>query len=54
MYSYFLREGTSKYSISGDDSIDIYSDTLLTCIEKITGLSKVGLHKTQMFQIFQN
>ena len=56
LYSYFVREGSRKYTISEDDAIDIYSDTILTAIEKITNRSFEGRSslKTYIFQIFQN
>ena len=56
MYSYFVREGIRKYSISEDDSIDAYSDTILTAIEKISNHTFEGRSslKTYVFQIFHN
>lgn len=56
MYSYFIREGVRKYSMLEDDAIDIYSDTMLTAIEKIANGSFEGRSslKTYVFQIFHN
>jgi len=56
LYSYFIREGVRKYSISEDDSIDVYSDTILSTIEKITNGSFEGRSslKTYIYQIFHN
>lgn len=55
-YSYFIREGIRKFSIPEDDAIDIYSDTMLTAIEKIANKSFEGRSslKTYIFQIFHN
>ena len=56
LYSYFIREGIRKYSISEDDSIDVYSDTILSTIQKITDRSFEGRSslKTYIYQIFHN
>jgi RNA polymerase sigma-70 factor (ECF subfamily) len=55
-YSYFIREGIRKYSISPDEAFDAYSDTILSAIEKIVKGSFEGRSslKTYLFQIFHN
>jgi len=32
-YTYFIREGMNKYSISEDEAFDAYSDTILAGID---------------------
>ncbi|MDX2046556.1 MAG: sigma-70 family RNA polymerase sigma factor [Chitinophagaceae bacterium] len=55
-YSYFIREGMHKYSLSEDESFDAYSDSVLAAIEKIINHSFEGRAslKTYLFQIFQH
>jgi RNA polymerase sigma factor (sigma-70 family) len=55
-YVYFMREGMHKYSLSEDDVFDVYSDTILSAIEKITTGAFEGRSslKTYLFRIFQN
>jgi RNA polymerase sigma-70 factor (ECF subfamily) len=55
-YIYFVKEGTRKYSLAEDDALDVYSDTIISAIEKITtglfeGRSSL---KTYLFRIFHN
>jgi RNA polymerase sigma-70 factor (ECF subfamily) len=55
-FAYFIREGIRKYSLSEEDAFDVYSDTILSAIEKIsTGLfeGRSSL-KTYLFRIFHN
>jgi RNA polymerase sigma-70 factor (ECF subfamily) len=55
-YSYFIKEGTHKYSLSEDDAFNAYSDSVLAAIEKIINRSFEGRSslKTYLFQIFQH
>ena len=55
-YSYFIREGMHKYSITQEDAFDAYSDTILSAIPKIQDRSFEGRSslKTWLFQIFHN
>src|ERR1700761_9243862 len=55
-FAYFIREGARKYSLTEEDAFDVYSDTILSAIEKITtglfeGRSSL---KTYLFRIFHN
>ena len=55
-FVYFVRQGMRKYSLSEDDAFEVYSDTILSAIEKITtglfeGRSSL---KTYLFRIFHN
>ena len=56
MYSYFVREGTRKFSLSEDDALDAYSDTILVTIEKVSNLTfkAESSLKTYIYQIFHN
>ena len=55
-YSYFIREGAAKYSLTEDESFDAYSDSILSAIDKIISHSFEGRStlKTWLFQIFHN
>jgi RNA polymerase sigma factor (sigma-70 family) len=55
-FVYFIREGIRKYSLSEEDAFDVYSDTILSAIEKITGGLFEGRSslKTYLFRIFHN
>jgi RNA polymerase sigma factor (sigma-70 family) len=55
-YSYFIKEGMHKYSLSEDDAFNAYSDSVLAAIEKIINRSFEGRSslKTYLFQIFQH
>ena len=55
-YSYFIREGVIKHSLSEDESFDAYSDSILSAIDKILSHSFEGRStlKTWLFQIFHN
>jgi len=55
-YSYFIREGINKFSLSEDESFDAYSDSILSAINKILSHSFEGRStlKTWLFQIFHN
>lgn len=55
-YSYFVQQGMHKYSISEDDALEVYSDTILSAIEKINGGHFEGRSslKTYLFRIFHN
>jgi hypothetical protein len=38
-FAYFVREGMRKYHLSEEDALDVYSDSILSALEKIsTGL----------------
>jgi len=55
-FSYFVKEGIRKYSLAEDEALDVYSDTIISAIEKITtglfeGRSSL---KTYLFRIFHN
>src|ERR1700754_612032 len=55
-FSYFVKEGIRKYSLAEEDALDVYSDTIISAIEKITtglfeGRSSL---KTYLFRIFHN
>lgn len=56
MFSYFIGEGMKKYSITEDESFDVYSDTILVAIEKIGNGTFEGRSslKTYVYQIFLN
>ena len=55
-YSYFIREGMSKYSLIEEDAFDAYSDTILQAINNI--IKDIFEHKsslkTYLFKIFTN
>lgn len=55
-FSYFVKEGIRKYSLAEEEALDVYSDTIISAIEKITtglfeGRSSL---KTYLFRIFHN
>lgn len=55
-FSYFVKEGIRKYSLEEEEALDVYSDTIISAIEKITtglfeGRSSL---KTYLFRIFHN
>ena len=55
-FVYFIKEGIRKYSLTEEDAFDVYSDTILSAIEKIsTGMfeGRSSL-KTYLFRIFHN
>lgn len=55
-YSYFIREGMRKYSLSDDEAFDAYSDTIIAAISKIANKTFEGRSslKTFVYQIFRN
>jgi RNA polymerase sigma-70 factor (ECF subfamily) len=55
-YVYFVREGINKYGLSEDEAFDVYSDTILSAIEKITNGLFQGRSslKTWIYRIFHN
>jgi len=55
-YAYFIKEGIHKYSLSQEDAFDLYSDTIISAIEKIVNGSFQGRSslKTWIYQIFHN
>ena len=56
MFSYFVKEGMRKYSLSEEESLDAYTDTILVTIEKVCNASfkAESTLKTYAFQIFYN
>jgi len=55
-YAYFIKEAVYKYSLEQEDAFDIYSDTILSAIEKIANGSFEGRSslKTWVYSIFHN
>lgn len=55
-YTYFIREGINKFTLSEDEGFDAYSDAVLSAIEKIRDGSFEGRSslKTWLYQIFHN
>jgi RNA polymerase sigma-70 factor (ECF subfamily) len=55
-YSYFIREGIKKYSLSEEQSFDAYADAVLSAIETINkgAFESRSSLKTYLFKIFQN
>jgi RNA polymerase sigma factor (sigma-70 family) len=55
-YAYFIREAVHKYSLSDEDAFDLYSDTIISAIEKIASGSFQGRSslKTWLYSIFHN
>ncbi len=55
-YAYFIKQAINKFSLSHEDAFDLYSDTIISAIEKIVGGSFEGRSslKTWLYQIFHN
>ena len=54
-YAYFIKEAVYKYSLSQEGAFDLYSDTIISAIEKIAnGLSGRSSLKTWLYSIFHN
>ena len=55
-YAYFIKEAIHKYSLSDEDAFDLYSDTVISAIEKIASGSFQGRSslKTWLYSIFHN
>jgi len=55
-YAYFVKEAIHKYSLSDEDAFDLYSDTVISAIEKIASGSFQGRSslKTWLYSIFHN
>ena len=55
-YAYFIHQAMHKYSFQEEDAFNIYSDTILSAIPKISDGSFEGRSslKTWLFQIFHN
>jgi RNA polymerase sigma factor (sigma-70 family) len=55
-YVYFIKEAVKKYSLSEEEAFDVYSDTVLSAIDKITAGSFEGRStlKTYLYRIFHN
>jgi len=55
-FSYFIREGMTKHTLSEDEAFNAYSDTVLAALENIRNThfeSRASL-KTYLYQIFHN
>ena len=55
-YAYFIEQAMQKYSFTEDEAFNIYADTIMVAITKITDGSFEGRSslKTWLFQIFHN
>ncbi len=55
-YAYFIKEGIHKYSLTEEEAFDVYSDTIISAIEKIAKRSfeERSSLKTWLYQIFHN
>lgn len=55
-YAYFIQEAIHKYTLPQEDAFDLYSDTIISAIEKIADRSFQGRSslKTWIYQIFHN
>ena len=55
-YAYFIKEAVYKYSLSEEDGFDLYSDTIISAIDKIATGSFQGRSslKTWLYSIFHN
>jgi RNA polymerase sigma factor (sigma-70 family) len=55
-YMYFIQAGMRKYTLTEEDAFEVYSDTILSAIEKISGGLFEGRSslKTYLFRIFHN
>jgi RNA polymerase sigma-70 factor (ECF subfamily) len=55
-FAYFIQQATHKYSFAEEESFNIYSDTILAAISRITDGSFEGRSslKTWLYQIFHN
>jgi RNA polymerase sigma factor (sigma-70 family) len=55
-FSYFVREGMTKHSLSEDESFNAYSDTILAVLDNVRSShfeARASL-KTYLYQIFHN
>jgi RNA polymerase sigma factor (sigma-70 family) len=55
-YAYLIQEAIHKYSLTREDAFNLYSDTILSAIEKIANGSFEGRSslKTWIYKIFHN
>lgn len=55
-YAYFIKEAIYKYSLTNEEAFDLYSDTIISAIEKIANGSFQGKSslKTWLYSIFHN
>ena len=55
-YAYFIKEAVYKHSLPQEDAFDLYSDTIISAIEKIASGSFQGRSslKTWLYSIFHN
>ena len=55
-YAYFIEQGMQKYSFQEDEAFNVYADTIMAAITKITSHSfeERSSLKTWLYQIFHN
>jgi len=55
-FAYFIKDGIYKHSLTYEESFDLYSDTIISAIEKIINGSFHGQSslKTWLYSIFHN
>ena len=55
-YAYFIKQAMHKYSFTEDEAFNVYADSIIAAITKITNKSFEGRSslKTWLFQIFHN
>jgi len=55
-YAYFIKEAIYKFSLSEEEASDLYSDTIISAIDKIANKSFEGRSslKTWLYSIFHN
>jgi len=55
-FVYFIQQGMRKYSLSEEDALEVYSDTILSAIDTIVSGTFEGRSslKTYLFRIFNN
>ena len=55
-YAYFIEQGMQKYSFQEDEAFNVYADTIMAAIAKITNHSfeERSSLKTWLYQIFHN
>ena len=55
-FAYLIKEGIYKYSLLQEEAFDLYSDTIISAIEKIAdgSFQQRSSLKTWVFQIFHN
>ena len=55
-YAYFIQEAVYKYSLTSEEAFDVYSDTIISAIEKISdgSFEERSSLKTWLYRIFKN